>query len=129
MKKLYDKIHNVDTGLLGLRLGLAAVFIAHGWAKLQNIDGTTQFFSSLGFGVFWVYVVALVEFFGGIAMLVGLLSRFAGFLLVINMFTAIYLVKWPKGLMGGYEFELILLLAALAIHFAGPGKYSIWKKW
>lgn len=128
MKKLLAKFHNTDAGLFLVRLGLAAVFIGHGWAKLQNIDGTTQFFSSLGLSMFWVYIVALVEFLGGIAMLIGLLSRFAGLLLAINMFVAIYLVKWPKGLLGGYEFELMLLLGALAIHLAGPGKYSIWKK-
>ncbi len=127
MHKYFKKYHNPDAGLLLLRLGLAAVFIIHGWSKIQNLEAITGFFSSLGLSMFWVYVVAYVEFLGGIAMLIGLFSRWAGLLLAIDMFFAIYLVKWPKGFVGGYEFELLLLLVALAIYLAGPGKYSILK--
>ena len=128
MIKFLKKYHNIDTGLLLLRLGLAAVFIMHGWSKIQNLGATGSFFSSIGLNMFWVYVVAYVEFLGGIAMLIGLFSRWAGFLLAIDMLFAIYLVRWPRGFLGGYEFELLLLLAALAIHLAGPGKYSISKR-
>ena len=126
--KYLQRFHNPAAGLLLIRLGLAAVFIVHGWAKVQNIEGTAGFFSSLGLGMFWVYVVAYVEFLGGLAMLAGLYSRLAGLLLAIDMLFAIWLVKWGKGLSGGYEFELLLLLTALAIFLSGPGKYSIWKK-
>lgn len=126
--KYLQKFHNPDVGLLLIRLGLAAVFIIHGWAKVQNIEATAGFFSKLGLGMFWVYVVAYVEFLGGLAMLTGFLARKAGLLLAIDMLVAIYLVHWSQGFSGGYEFPLILLLAALAIFFSGPGKYSLSKK-
>ncbi|MEK7203735.1 MAG: DoxX family protein [Patescibacteria group bacterium] len=128
MHKYFKKYHSPDAALLLLRLGLAAVFIMHGWPKIQNPEVVGGFFSSLGLNMFWVYVVAYVEFLGGIAMLIGLFSRWAGFLLAIDMLFAIYLVRWPRGFVGGYEFEFLLLLAALAIHLAGPGKYSISEK-
>lgn len=128
MYKYFEKYHNVDAGLLLLRLGLAAIFIIHGWAKIQNIEGVSGFFSTLGLGVFWVYLVAYVEFLGGLAMLIGSFARLAGLLLAIDMFFAIYLVKWPSGFVGGYEFELLILLTALTVYLAGPGKYSLSKK-
>ena len=124
-----EKFRNPDLGLLLIRLGLAAVFIVHGWAKLQNIEGTAGFFSSLGLGMFWVYLVAYVELLGGLAMLTGFLARKAGLLLAIDMFFAIYLVSWSRGFSGGYEFELLLLLTSLAIFLSGPGKYSLSKKY
>lgn len=128
MIKFLKKYHNSDLGVLLLRLGLAAVFIMHGWSKIQNLEATGGFFSSIGLNMFWVYVVAYVEFLGGIAMLIGLFSRWAGLLLAIDMFFAIYLVKWQNGFVGRYELELLLLLAALTIHLAGPGRYAISKK-
>lgn len=118
------KWHNPDLGLLLVRLGLAVVFIMHGWSKAGDISTTAGFFSSLGLNIFWVYVVAYVELLGGIALLVGVWSRWAGILLAIDMVFAIYLVKFVSGLRG-YEFELLLLLVALAVYFSGSGRYSI----
>lgn len=120
------KWHNSDLGLLLVRLGLAVVFIVHGWSKVGDISGTATFFSSLGLNIFWVYVVAYVEFLGGIALLVGIWSRWAGLLIAIDMVFAIYLVKFAGGLKG-YEFELTLLLVALAVYFSGSGRYSLRK--
>ena len=127
MLKFIKKYHNVDNGLLLLRIGLALVFMWHGWGKIQNMEATAGFFSSLGLNMFWVWVVAWVEFLGGIALLVGLLSRLAALALAVNMFFAIYLVQWSRG-WAGYEFELMLLLALLAVHLAGPGRYAITKR-
>ena len=111
-------------GLLLIRVGLAVVFIAHGWAKLQNIDQTAGFFSSLGLGIFWVYLVGLVEFVGGIAMLLGVMVRQIGILFAIIMLFAIFLVKIDKGF-SKYEFDLFLLLVSLGITLLGSGKYSL----
>lgn len=120
---------NVDVGLLLLRVALAATFIAHGWAKFQNLEGTTAFFAGLGLAAFFVYLVAVVELLGGLALLLGLFTDVAGIALAINMAFAIILVKLSAGFLGGFEFELVLLLAALGIAFAGPGKYAIrWAK-
>lgn len=121
---VFHKLKNVSLALLLIRIGLAAVFIIHGWQKISAIDQTLGFISSLGFPVFMGYVVTFVEFIGGIALLLGIFARWAGFLLAIDMAFAIYLVTWPKGFTG-YEFNLLLLLCGLSIALAGPGKYSI----
>jgi putative oxidoreductase len=114
-----------DCGLLLIRIGLAVVFIIHGWLKLQNIDQTAEFFATLGLGIFWVYVVGLVEFFGGILLLLGVWAREAGLLLAINMLFAIILVKFEKGFVNGYEYDLVLFLSVMAIVFTGSGQRSI----
>ena len=115
---------NRDLGLLLIRLGLATIFIYHGWGKFSNLEGTTAFFASLGLSVYFPYLVATVELLGGLAMLVGIKARLAGALLAVVMVFAIYLVKWAKGF-GGYEFDFMLLLSSLGIFFAGSGRYTV----
>lgn len=118
---------NINASLLLLRIALGLVFIMHGWAKWQNIPGTTGFFASLGLSVFFVYLVATAELVGGIFILIGLFTRFASAVLVINMIFAILLTKIGKPFFG-YEFDLTLLLALLALVFSGSGKYSVEEK-
>lgn len=122
---MIEKLHNYNLGVFAIRLSLALVFIAHGWQKFMNLEQTTGFFDSLGLGVFFVYLVATVELLGGLAMLLGVWTRLAGLLLAIDMVFAIALVKLSQGFIGGYEFELVLLLASLGITFMDPGRYAI----
>jgi len=121
------KKQNVDVGLLLLRIAVGMTFIAHGWAKFMNMEGTTAFFAGLGLAGFFVYFVATVEVLGGLAVLLGLFTDVAGILLAAVMVGAIALMKAFKGFLGGYELEAILLLTALGIAFAGAGKYAV--KW
>ena len=114
-----------DAALLLIRLGLAAVLIVHGWLKWQNLDGTAEFFSSLALPQFMVYVVATTELVGGLLVLFGWLARFSSLGLAVVMVFAIVLVKWPIGFVGGYEFDLVLLLMALAVAVGGPGRYRL----
>ncbi len=116
---------NSDVALLLLRLALGAVFVAHGWQKLGNMDGTISFFASIGFPAFLAYLVALVEFLGGIAVLLGVYLTYAGTLLAIVMLVAIVVVKSSKGFVGGFEFDVVLLALALAIPALGAGKYAV----
>lgn len=129
---LVHRFHNPDTGLLLLRVGLGVVFLYHGWMKFGAIDSTIGFFGTLGFAPFWVYVVASIETFGGLALILGILSRYAAALLSIVSFVALLKVHLPNGFLisaGGYEFILVLLLGVLAIFFMGAGKYSLaWSK-
>ena len=108
-------------GLFLLRVSLGAVFMTHGWAKIQGIEGTVGFFASLGFAPFLAYVVAYVEFLGGLAVLLGLFSRVAAYLLAVVMVVAIYSVKMKMGFWGGYELELMLLTSALVVAWSGSG--------
>lgn len=119
---------NPDVGLLLIRFGLAAVFIVHGLLKFGDLDMTAGFFASLGLPAFMAYVVAAVETLGGLAMLLGYKARIAGYLLAVVMAVAIILVKAPVGFVGGYEFDLMLLLASLGIALAGSGRYALEKE-
>ncbi len=117
-------------GLLILRVVLGVIFIAHGWMKIHNMDGTEAFFGSLGFATFWAGIVAWTEFLSGIGMVLGIFTRLAGFLLVIIMAVVIFKLKWAGGLMGnagmqGFEYELMLLASALTIALSGPGRWAL----
>ncbi len=108
-----------------LRVVLGAVFIAHGWDKIQNMPGVIGFFGSLGLAPMFAYLVAYVELLGGVAVLLGVYSRLAGYLLAIVMVFAIFLVKMKVGFLGGYELDLMLLASSLAVAWNGAGPYSV----
>ncbi len=119
---------NPDLGILLLRIGLGVVFLVHGYMKLSNMEGTISFFGMLGFPAILAWVVAIVETAGGVAMLLGLYTRYVGWAFAIIMAVAIAQVKWSKGFAGGYEYEAMLLLASLAAAYIAPGKYRVMKK-
>jgi putative oxidoreductase len=123
-------LENPDVGLLFIRLALAAVFINAGWAKINNIEGVIGFFGTLGISSFFAYVVAYVEFLGGIAFLLGIWVRYFGLAVAFNMLVAIYKVHWENGFSlanGGYEQVLVLMLMALTLVTTGAGKYTAQK--
>lgn len=120
----------LDIAMLLLRLGLAAVFLYHGAGKVMNLTGTVTFFDSLGVPAFLTYLVTAGEIGIGLSMLFGVFTKYFGYLTVVIMLGAIYLVHWKNGfnfMVGGYEYNLFLILSALAVSFAGPGKYSVMK--
>jgi putative oxidoreductase len=119
--------HYPDLGLLALRIGLGVVFVAHGWQKLQDMDQVVGFFASLGLASFFAYLVALTEFVGGIAVLLGLYVEIAGWLIAVVMFFAIVLVKGKLGFLGGYELDVALLMQAVSVALLGSGAYSVQK--
>lgn len=118
---------NPALGLFLLRLVVGLVFISHGVAKFQNMEGTITFFASLGMPAFLAYFVATVETLGGLALILGLFSRLAGILLAIVMVVAVYSVTWPSGGWTGSELELTLLASNLALALIGPGAWAIKK--
>lgn len=115
---------STDTALLLVRVGLALVFIAHGWAKFSDMEGTVGFFASIGLASFFAYAIATIELVGGVAMLLGMYTGVAGVLLAVTMLGAIGLVKINAGFLGGYEFDIMLFLSAIAVALAGSGKYT-----
>lgn len=119
---------NLDTALLILRVVVAIAFIFHGWSKVSAMDGAIQMFASMGVGPLLTYVASYVEFLGGVALLLGIMTRLAGGLLAIFMIVAIYLVHLSKGysmMNGGYEYQLLLLASVIFFAVVGPGKYSM----
>lgn len=116
---------NISLGLLLIRLAVGGVFIAHGLQKVLDLDMTVGFFTTVGLPAFLAYVVTAIELLGGIAVLLGLWTEIAGILIALVMVGAIYTVKGKMGFLGGYELDLTLMLAALALAVSGPGRYTV----
>lgn len=118
-------------GLLPLRFVVGLVFVMHGAQKLFvfGMDGAASFMASVGAPLpqLSAIVVTVVELVGGLAILAGLFTRWAGMLLAIDMAVAILLVRLDGGFFAprGYEFELTLLGAALTLAAMGPGGVSL----
>lgn len=119
---LYD-----DWALLISRIVLGAVLVAHGLPKLKGLSGMAPWFETQGFkpGIFWVTVVAVLEFFGGIMLLAGLLTQVIAVLVAIQFAVVILKVNLRKGLVGGYELDLLILAAAIVSAVLGAGGYSL----
>ncbi|MFP2769794.1 DoxX family protein [Oceanisphaera sp. KMM 10153] len=127
--------NNSLTGL-ALRLPAGAIFVAHGAQKLfgsfggYGLEGTGQWMAGIGLepGYLMALAAGSAEFFGGMALLIGLLTRPAAFMLAITMLVAIIGVHLPNGLFmsnNGYEFGLALLSISVALVFNGGGKWSL----
>ena len=121
--------HRLSAGLAILRVVMGGVFIAHGAQKLFvfGLAGVAGAFGQMGVPLPGVSgpAVAFLEFFGGIALVLGLFTQPVALLLAVDMLGAIALVQINKGFIGGYEFELLLLGTALALALVGAGEYSL----
>lgn len=97
--------------LLAVRLYWGWQFAQTGWGKLHNLPQITQFFTSLNlpFPAFTAEFVAIVELVGGILLILGLLSRFTGLVLAVNMFVAYWTADHE----------------ALKSIFSDPGKFYV----
>lgn len=112
-------------GLLPIRIIAGLTFIAHGLPKFFDVSGGYGFFESVNLPPELFLPIALLEVGGGLAILLGILTRIASALLIIEMLGAILMVKLPKGFIGGYEFELLLISICVSLVILGPGKISI----
>lgn len=121
-----------DYASLPLRIVLGIVFLVHGYLKLTDIQGTANFFSSIGIPLanLFAYFVALLELFGGIMLILGLIVKLTSVLLIITMVVAMLLVHLPKGFLiskGGYEYVLTILAGLITLTILGAGKFSLQK--
>jgi putative oxidoreductase len=131
MKIFQPAAQRSDTALALLRTVTGLVFAAHGGQKLfvYGLDGVAGGFAQMGvpFADVMGPLVGLVELFGGLALIAGLLTRVAGVALTGVMLGAFALVHLPNGffLPNGYEFVLMLAASATSLAIAGAGRYSI----
>lgn len=118
-------------GIAVLRVLTGVVFAAHGYQKLfvYGMGGVQGAFTKMGAPMPMITgpLVALLEFFGGLALVIGLLTRLAALGLAIDMLGAILIVHLAGGffLPAGYEFALLLFAASLTLAVAGPGAFSV----
>jgi putative oxidoreductase len=121
----------LDIALLVLRVVLAAVFITHGYAKLfgMGVSGVTGFFTTIGVPLAGVAapLIAVLEFVGGIAILLGAFTRVAAFLLACDMLGAIILVHAKNGYAAPKGVEAVLgnFGMAVALALLGAGAYAL----
>ncbi|MFB0980349.1 MAG: DoxX family protein [Alteromonadaceae bacterium] len=133
-----NKILSTNAGFdaLALRIPAAIIFIAHGAQKLfawfggYGLEGTGQWMASIGLepGYQMALIAGSAEFFGGIALLIGLMVRPAALVLAVTMLVAIYSVHFVNGLFmsaNGYEFGLALLAISVSLVISGAGKFSV----
>ena len=136
--RLLDRVLATDAGFgtLALRIPIGIIFVAHGAQKLfgafggYGLEGTGQFMASLGLtpGYLMASLAGSAEFFGGLALVFGVLVRPAAAALAFAMLVAIFSVHIDKGLFmdkNGYEYALALLAASLALLISGAGRLSL----
>ncbi len=121
---------------LALRIPVGLIFVAHGAQKLfgwfggYGLEGTGQWMASIGLapGYLMALLAGSAEFFGGLALVLGLLVRPAAAALAFAMLVAIFTVHIGKGLFvanNGYEFGLALLAVAVSLLVSGAGRASL----
>jgi putative oxidoreductase len=130
---VYDNIA-VDWALLIARIIVGMVFMAHGAQKLfgffggPGLSATVQMMGPLG------YLVAVGEFFGGLGIIVGFLSRFSATSITLIMLGAIgmihskvgFFMNWTGKQAGeGFEYHLLAIAVLMTIAIAGPGRFAI----
>ena len=138
MSKVIEQVIKTDNGIsqLALRLPVGVILVAHGAQKLfawfggYGLEGTCQYMSSLGLdpGYLMAVLAGSAEFFGGLALIFGLLVRPSSAVLAFTMLVAILSAHIGNGLFlanGGYEFALVLMAATVSLAVSGGGRFSL----
>lgn len=122
-------LESADLASLALRLFVGILFIYHGWPKMKGPKQAANWVRSTGWtwAVGFAYAFTFLEFLGGIALVIGFLTRIAALLFVLQMIaTTIFArVKLGKKLAGGWETDLLFMAGALALVFLGAGAWSV----
>ncbi|GLQ32757.1 DoxX family protein [Litoribrevibacter albus] len=137
-KTFFQQLLATDAGIasLALRIPVGIILLAHGAQKLfgafggYGLEGTGQWMASIGLepGYLMALLAGSAEFFGGLALILGFLTRPAAVVAALTLLVAIVTVHLENGLFlsnNGYEFGLALLAASVSLIFAGAGSLSI----
>jgi len=128
---MVEPLFGVQVGVaaLILRLAIGGLFIIHGYPKLgaQQRKQGAEWMKSMGLPGGFILFAGVVEFFGGIAILLGVFTSIIALLFALWMLSTTWLAagKMKKKFVGGYELDIILLLASLALAAIGGGIFSI----
>ena len=128
--RLNASLAHQQYGIAVVRVITGIVFCAHGIQKWgMGIPGVTGMFTAMGIPMAGLTgpLIATLELVGGVALIIGLLTRLAALGLAADMLGAIVMVHVSHGLLGkgGYELALSLLGASVGIVLAGPGALSV----
>jgi len=121
-----------DHAALILRVTMGIFFLAHAWLKIALFTpaGTAQFFQSIGFPGFLAYVVIFAELAGGIALILGLWTRWVSLALVPILLGSIYAPHGAAGFFfsnqgGGWEFPAFWAVALIVQALLGNGSFAL----
>jgi putative oxidoreductase len=129
-----------DVTLTILRLVLGVVFFAHGAQKLLGwfggfgFSGTVGFFTHMGMPAPVAVLVILTEFFGGLGLILGFLTRIPALGIAVEMVGAIFMVHLPNGFFmnwannqkgEGFEYHLLAIAIAATLLLRGAGAFSV----
>lgn len=122
-----EKLKNI--GFLALRLSVGAIFVVAGWSKLTGIEGVAGMMEQIGLPgpMFWAYLVAIVEFLGGLAVIFGVYLRCFAKLLAVIMLVALLTVKIQSGFKAA-RLDIALLGSTIALAALGGGTWQLIKK-
>ncbi len=118
--------YDPSIGIFLIRFMVGLIFLTHGWSKVVALSATMMLFSHLGMWPLVGVFMGWLEVVGGLALLLGVATRFFGFLFTIEMLVTAILIGAGRGF-GAVEFELLLSAASLGIVFIGSGRYSVYK--
>jgi len=129
---LIEGVSNADLAATILRVSMGVLFLAHVWLKLVIFTpaGTVGFFESLGFPGFLAYIVIAAELAGGIALIVGVATRWVSLALVPVLLGSIYAPHGAAGFFfsnegGGWEFPAFWTVALIVQALLGDGAFSL----
>ena len=125
-------VQNADLAATILRVSLGILFLAHGWLKLAIFTpaGTAAFFESLGFPGALAYLVMAAELAGGVALILGLWSRWVSLALVPILLGSIYAPHGAAGFFfsnegGGWEYPAFWAVTLVVQALLGDGAYAL----
>ncbi|SRR5712691_2790516 len=120
---------DLNTAAIVGRVALGLLFIAHGWPKVKDLKKPVGFVKGTGWpgGAAFAILFSLLEFFGGIALVLGLLTQPVAVLFFLEMIatTIFSKTKLNKKFIGGYELDVAYAAFALVLAFLGPGAWSL----
>ncbi|KKS52750.1 MAG: hypothetical protein UV82_C0005G0002 [Candidatus Magasanikbacteria bacterium GW2011_GWD2_43_18] len=126
---MMDTTKKKNLGFFLLRLSVGLIFIVQGWGKLNGVDMVSGMLDGIGFPApgFFAWILALTEFLGGIAVILGLFVRHAATLLAVVMVVALFTVHIP-GPFAQAMTPVALLGSTLALMLLGGGDWQVMKE-
>ena len=136
---MIQRLHRPDIGLLALRVAIGAIFFLHGWTKLvgQREMFVREILNMVGWTMpdIAIWAVTALELIGGLALILGILARWAALALTLEMVLVVLMFHIHQGffivavpnvpLAYGLEFHLALIGGLICTTLAGPGRWSL----